>query len=303
MGLIAARINMLLDAKQKGVDFSHTLTLGRQRISLSRNEIKQINFRYKLNLCTDCIDELLSVDYAEQILYKMLNINKLTALDISKYECAEIQQDLNIGIPKKLEKRYDVIIDGGSLEHIFNFPVAISNCMKMVKEGGNIFIFSMANNHCGHGFYQFSPELFFRVFQPENGFHLKSVTLVKHPFPGAELSEKQQCYEVTDPAILGRRASLVTKSPLGIMIHAKKIQHIKIFEQFPIQSDYLRYLNIKKNIKHKNDYENGSPLTNLNVIIRNAVLKLPLPMKNLLIGYHQLWKFSLDRDNEMYKKK
>jgi len=42
-----------------------------------------------------------------------------------------------------------VVIDSGSLEHIYNFPVAIANCMKMVKVGGSFFIFNMANNHMG----------------------------------------------------------------------------------------------------------------------------------------------------------
>ena len=63
----------------------------------------------------------------------------------------------------------------------------------------------------------------------EYGFDIKSVVLMKHPFPGAELSKKQECYRVEDPAILGRRSSLVTKSPVGIMVHAKKIKHKNIF--------------------------------------------------------------------------
>jgi hypothetical protein len=33
-----------------------------------------------------------------------------------------------------------------------------------------------ANNQMGHGFYQFSPELFFRVFSQENGYLLRALT-------------------------------------------------------------------------------------------------------------------------------
>ena len=62
-------------------------------------------------------------------------------------------------------EKYDVVIDGGSLEHIFNFPVAISNCMMSLKKGGSLFMFTTCNNHTGHGFYQFSPELMYRIFQ------------------------------------------------------------------------------------------------------------------------------------------
>ena len=225
MGLNASKINMLLEAKQDGVNFFHTLTLGRQIISLTKSEYKSVCKRYNFKCNKDSIDEFIAQEYADQFICNILNIDKLSIMDISDYEGAQIIHDLNFDIPVQLEKKYNVVIDGGTLEHIFNFPVAIFNCMKMVKEGGSIFIFSMSNNHCGHGFYQFSPELFFRLFQPEYGFDIKSVVLMKHPFPGAELSKKQECYRVEDPAILGRRSSLVTKSPLGIMVHAKKIKH------------------------------------------------------------------------------
>jgi 2-polyprenyl-3-methyl-5-hydroxy-6-metoxy-1,4-benzoquinol methylase len=53
------------------------------------------------------------------------------------------------------------VFDGGTLEHIFDYPTAIKNCMKMVKPGGHLLLTTPANNWFGHGFYQFSPELFY----------------------------------------------------------------------------------------------------------------------------------------------
>ena len=69
-----------------------------------------------------------------------------------------------------LKNKYTLVIDGGCLEHIFNFPVAIKNCMEMLQEGGHFIGITPANNLMGHGFYQFSPELYFRIFSKENGF-------------------------------------------------------------------------------------------------------------------------------------
>ena len=143
----------------------------------------------------------------------------------------------------------------------------------------------------------------FRIFQPENGFKIKSVILLEHPFPGAELSKKQECYKVIDPEILGRRGSLVTKSPLGIMVHAQKIKHKNIFESFPIQSDYAKLFDptvgsIKNNDRSRNKETNF----NLKLLLKDIILKLPPSMKNFCIGYYQLWKFSLKRDKEMYTK-
>lgn len=58
------------------------------------------------------------------------------SIDISDYENATIEQDMNQPIPEHLKLQYDTVIDRGSLEHIFNFPVSIKNCMSLIKPGG-----------------------------------------------------------------------------------------------------------------------------------------------------------------------
>ena len=92
------------------------------------------------------------------------------SIDASAYENATMVHDMNLPVGDELKQKFSVVIDGGTLEHVFNFPTAIRNCMEMLKVGGHFFAHTMANNFMGHGFYQFSPELFYRVFSPENGF-------------------------------------------------------------------------------------------------------------------------------------
>lgn len=53
------------------------------------------------------------------------------------------------------------MVDGGALEHTFNVPVALTSYMEMVRVGGRLILVSPANDHFGHGFYQFSAELFY----------------------------------------------------------------------------------------------------------------------------------------------
>jgi 2-polyprenyl-3-methyl-5-hydroxy-6-metoxy-1,4-benzoquinol methylase len=103
----------------------------------------------------------------------VLDAKNVLSLDYSDYEQCDIVHDMNQTVDPSLHEKFDAVIDGGTLEHVFNFPVAISNCMKMVKVNGSIFIFTTANNFLGHGFYQFSPELFCRIFSPENGFEIR----------------------------------------------------------------------------------------------------------------------------------
>jgi len=78
------------------------------------------------------------------------------------------------------------VIDGGTLEHVFNFPVAIKNAMQMVRAGGRLSLSPPANNYFGHGFYQFSPELFYRVLSAEKRVPLeRMIALVDDgDFPG-----------------------------------------------------------------------------------------------------------------------
>jgi hypothetical protein len=88
----------------------------------------------------------------------------VVTLDNSAYEGAAIVIDLNAPLPDALKNRFTAVIDGGCLEHIFNFPQAIKNSMEMLSIGGHFLGITPANNFCGHGFYQFSPGALFSHF-------------------------------------------------------------------------------------------------------------------------------------------
>ena len=294
MGLIYSRLKLLLEAKNSGVDFSSTVMIGRQKLSLTKKENKKLVLRYNIDNKVNDYD-FDTRDYSDKILTKYLNISELSTLDYSDYEGAAIKADLNMPIPKYLHNRFDVLIDGGTIEHIFNFPVAIKNYMNMVKMNGSIFIFTNANNHCGHGFYQFSPELFYSVFNETNGFKIKSVILLEHPFPGAELSEKQVCYSVKTPSEVGRRSTIVTKSPLGIMVQAKKIKEKEIYSQFPMQSDYTRLWKGEKNKRLSKE-------NSIKIKIRSFFRFLPRRLMKNIQGFKQLHDSSLKNDKEFYTK-
>ncbi|GHV03646.1 hypothetical protein AGMMS50229_03290 [Campylobacterota bacterium] len=42
--------------------------------------------------------------------------------------------------------------------------------MELVKTGGHLILGTPIDNYYGHGFYQFSPELFFSLLDRDNGF-------------------------------------------------------------------------------------------------------------------------------------
>jgi SAM-dependent methyltransferase len=235
MGILFSHVALLAQAKQAGACFDRVLTIGHQQSYLSQSQIQRLATRYGPQLDATA---LAREKYVDDLFKSFLGASVVQSLDYSDFEGSEIVHDMNIPICAALHDQFDVVIDGGSLEHIFNFPVAIANCMKLIKPGGSLFVFTMANNHTGHGFYQFSPELFFRILQPENGFEVHHVILEKHRYPGAELGNRTQCYSVVDPALLKTRVGLVSKSPVMMMVHATKTATVPLFAKSPIQSDY-----------------------------------------------------------------
>ncbi len=238
MGIIRSNAEFYLAARARGVDFTRTLTLGRQRLYISQPELAALADAFRPDLRNQIAD-LRSGEPADRFLSRFLDVRDLRALDHSDYEGAALTHDLNQPLPATLHEQFDVVIDSGTLEHVFNLPVAIASCMQLVKRGGTLFLSSPANNMCGHGFYQFSPELWFRLFKNVNGFTLTRLALVTHPFPGIELSPRQTWYDVTDPADIGTRVPLMTATPAILMLEAKRVEAVPVLVTPPLQSDYV----------------------------------------------------------------
>ena len=286
MGVGYAQAKFFLDAKKNNINFSQTATVGRLFSYLNDNDITSLKTDFD---GTNFSKQDVSNKYVDTFFKSFLGAEDLTAIDFSDYEGAQIIHDMNSPIGSDLHQQFDAVIDGGSLEHIFNFPVAIENCMNLVKTGGSLFICTMANNHCGHGFYQFSPELMFRIFQPENGFIIEKVVLELHPYPGGELTSDHAIYRVNDPAEVGGRVGLVTSSPTMMMVHARKIEHIKPFATYPLQSDYSTVWTDAASSDQSN-----SPSRSLKQRIRSKIFRsLPQKVQSYVLGHLQLRHYSI----------
>jgi SAM-dependent methyltransferase len=278
MGIIRSNAVFYLEARRRGVDFGRLLTLGRQRLYVTPGELASLAARHRPDL-RDRLGDLRYGEPADAFLTRFLDVRDLGALDHSAYEGAAIQHDLNQPLPDALREQYDVVIDSGTLEHVFNVPVAIASCMALVKRGGTLFLSSPANNLCGHGFYQFSPELFFRLFKNANGFTLTRMVLVTHPFPGAELSARQTWYEVADPADIHARVPLMTSTPAFLMIEARRVDVVPLLMQPPLQSDYVARWDAAAGPKAADATARG--------LARRLFRRLPPRVQAFAIGWYQ----------------
>lgn len=254
---------LLFYSKTIGVSFHDTLTLGRLKLNTTKKDITYLINKYHTN--SKEINEVQFKDNYSEPLLELLGAKKIDSMDCSPYEKASIIHDLNIPISNELKNRYTAIIDGGTIEHVFNFPVAIKNCMNALKVGGHYIGISPTNNFMGHGFYQFSPELYFRTFSDNNGFKIKKMLL------NISAGEHIDWYEISDPKIVGSRVSLINNFPICLMLIAEKVAEKNVFETPPQQIEYATIWN-----EHKALSKNKSTH---NEITSKAFLKKLLPKR------------------------
>ncbi|HAE38462.1 MAG TPA: hypothetical protein DCG57_07470 [Candidatus Riflebacteria bacterium] len=232
MGLDTNGIKFLLYARSIGVRFNKIAMIGRQNLDLSANELKTIINEYGLTIDLQQARNLLSQSkgYAEPLL-QWLGAEHAHSFDYSAYENATYLCDMNSEIADNFKNQYSIVLDGGSLEHVFNLPVAFKNCMEMLQTGGYYLGISPANNFFGHGFYQFSPELFFSIFTSKNGFEIIDL-IAFEDMPGATW------YSVQNPSQIGKRVTLANRIPVYLLVIARKMRETEIFKNMPQQSDY-----------------------------------------------------------------
>jgi hypothetical protein len=229
MGLDINSVLFLVAAHKSGACFDQVLTLGRQDLNVFPGKMVVVLERYGL---PSAAFKAASADTLHvEPFFHALGARTVSAMDVSDFEGAAFVHDLNQPVGSELKERFDVVYDGGSLEHVFNFPVALRNCLEMVRVGGRFFTHTCANNYCGHGFYQFSPELFYTALSEENGFEVESMVLHR-------VGPYGRWYAVSDPRKIRSRVETVTFAPMQLLVQARRTKVVPIFERVPQQSDY-----------------------------------------------------------------
>lgn len=233
MGIDTESARFFLTGRQHGVRYEECLTLGRQHYHLSHTETRR--------LLADCgVRErehayLFQAEYPmyAEPFWRMLGAKRVDTLDVSDFEGATLVHDLNRPVPESWKRRYDAVCDIGTLEHVFEFLTAMRSCMEMVKVGGHLLAVTPANNLCGHGFYQFSPELLYRILSPVHGFRVERMV-------AAEYGPRRRWFDVPDPEAARVRVQLVNRYPVMLMVQARKEAELAFAPQAPQQSDYVR---------------------------------------------------------------
>ncbi|MEP3836598.1 MAG: hypothetical protein ABJM36_03070 [Algibacter sp.] len=233
MGLTKNMCELILSAKHKRyINLDKILMVGRQNLHLNPNQLA-ISLE-KFEYCIDNISNLINKEntFADAF-FKEIGGKDIHSIDASNYEDATIIQDLNKPIPNTYKNKYTFVLDSGTLEHVFNFPQAIKNCMELTQVGGHFMGIYPCNNFFGHGFYQFSSELFYRVLCKENGFELIDVVIFVDDLDTT-------FYNVPDTSVKHQRIQFTNTKPVYIYVLAKKIEDTTLFDNQPLQMDYAQ---------------------------------------------------------------
>ncbi|HYE48970.1 MAG TPA: hypothetical protein VEB20_05235 [Azospirillaceae bacterium] len=117
---------------------------------------------------------------SDHYLFAALGFDAMHSVDASAYEGCDVEFDLNRpGLAAATGGGYQLVVDAGTLEHVFHLPNALANIFDALAVGGVALHHSPTNNYVDHGFYQFSPTLFFDYYAA-NGFTVLDHYFVRH---------------------------------------------------------------------------------------------------------------------------
>jgi SAM-dependent methyltransferase len=198
MGIDHHGLNFLRYARAKK-PFGDTITLGRQNVLVLKPVLEAL-------LGAGCEEQ----PYCERLLSQCFGATLVESVDKSAYEQATHVHDFNEPLPAGLHQKYDTVLDMGTLEHVYDAPQAFRNCSQLCKRGGQILHVLPANNFCGHGLWQFSPELFFSLYCERNGYSDTEVFI-------ADLRNTAKWYRVKEPTA-GERINVWSSTPLYVLV-------------------------------------------------------------------------------------
>ncbi|MBK1636331.1 class I SAM-dependent methyltransferase [Rhodovulum adriaticum] len=235
MGIDLAAFDFLLRIVPALERKDRMVMLGRQSLHVAiprlRNRADRLLDAYCPGLTLEALENA-NGGYAEPF-FQRLGFDQVDSLDYSDFEGATLVHDLNTPLPKKLHRKYDLVFDGGTLEHVFDVKTALTNAYDLLAPGGSFIGISPGNNFFAHGFYQFSPDLVFSFWKRGMGCEVPECwVLPERP--------RDKPWQIFDPHETGHRVRVAGKMPaqrtyLAYVVHRPKRAKARSGVQ---QSDY-----------------------------------------------------------------
>lgn len=172
VGLLRGNMRLILDEHRRRPLSGSLMQLGRTSLFFTRAELE--SWMELHGVSPRPAPDSLSHDprlaaqgcMGDRTLFGMLGLDEVVSVDVSDYEGCDLLVDLNRDLPAELEDRFDVVLDCGTLHHVFDPFKVLRNLHRALRPGGRLLLASLASsNHVDHGFHMFSPTYFLDYFE------------------------------------------------------------------------------------------------------------------------------------------
>lgn len=212
-------------------DARRGLILGRQKLHLKGRKMSSfITEAAKLD-CVISPKNFVQDDGFTEGLFRALGYPAMEAMDFTDQEGAQHIHDLNKPVPKELREQFDIVIDGGTTEHIFHIGQALDSCHAMLKPGGLFLSCVSADGWFGHGFFQTGPDVPWRYWHHARGYEMLEVSLVCRKDP-------LKLIVIGDPTGRRRGGERALSGPHMLLTAARKPIRAPTY-RVPVQSHYV----------------------------------------------------------------
>lgn len=176
MGIARGMARLLLDESIKKPFSGSILQLGRQSIYFSPMQLNQWAGWHGVKLHAPAASGTMD----DVHFFMALGFDRVHSLDINPLRKSDLIHDLNQEVPRHLYGNYDLVLDGGTMEHVFDSTAVLKNIHRLLKVNGRIMHGSPCNNHrIDEGYHLFSPS-FLWDFYETNGYRIDTCYLIRH---------------------------------------------------------------------------------------------------------------------------
>lgn len=151
-------------------------------------------------------------------------------VDITASRGFEIVVDLNQPAPAEMSGRYDIVYDGGTMEHCFNVGQVMRNIFAFARVGGFI-VHVNPINYYNHGFFNFNPTFY-------HDWYTQSGNAIASPF-----------YAMHGPVLASQLATLDAtagyRPPERSVMLVAAMKRSDAMPAWPMQTKYLQTPELK----------------------------------------------------------
>lgn len=283
MGFDNTSLKVHCSLKKKGHSFKRVATLGRQTIyDIDEASLRKCSSSLGIDMSADQAAEILHGydGYADGI-YRWLGATTIDSFDFSSYEGATRIWDMNEALPAEMAGGYDFVFDGGTLEHVFNYPLALREALTLPCVGGTFLSGNPADSYLGHGFYQLGPDIPFSILNQHNGYDMGEALLV-------EMRRKPRFFEILPPSKKRGRALASSIWPTQMYFWGIRRSEVPAHLQ-AFQPDYVAAWD--------SGTHGGETSSGVKALLRNSLAGLPVGFRNDILRTIKLGYVILSRNS------